>query len=152
MIKPAAIVAMAVTIAPVASAAPSSAAGLDAYRSKARPVLVFAPRHGDRQVVEQLGKLTAAGMDLAERDMPVLVVTGDDVADLAGGDAEARASGEQLRKAYGVADGAFAVILVGKDGGEKFRSDKPVEPSRLTGLVDEMPMRRNETRSTGSVK
>ncbi len=147
MMKIAAIVAIAVAIAPVASAAPSSAGGLDAYRSKARPVLVFAPRHGDKQMIDQLGRLTAAGGELADRDMPVLVITGDDVADLAGGDPTTRPSGKQLRKLYGVADGTFAVVLVGKDGGEKFRSDSLVEPARLTALVDAMPMRQNEARA-----
>ena len=42
--------------------------------------------------------------------------------------------------------GEFAAILVGKDGTEKFRSDEPVRPETLFGLIDAMPMRRREVR------
>ena len=42
-------------------------------------------------------------------------------------------------------DGAFAAVLVGRDGGEKFRSSEPVPAEKLFGLIDAMPMRRRET-------
>jgi len=41
---------------------------------------------------------------------------------------------------------AFSVVLIGKDGGEKLRRDRPVPPEELFALVDAMPMRREEIR------
>jgi hypothetical protein len=36
------------------------------------------------------------------------------------------------------------VVLVGLDGGEKFRAEAVVDPDRLDALIDRMPMRRRE--------
>jgi len=43
-----------------------------------------------------------------------------------------------------VTDGFFALMLVGKDGAVKFRSDKVVVPDEIFGLIDQMPMRQKE--------
>ena len=40
----------------------------------------------------------------------------------------------------------FTVILVGKDGGEKYRSDQPLSQKKLYAIIDAMPMRREEMR------
>ena len=40
----------------------------------------------------------------------------------------------------------FAVVLIGRDGGEKFRSDGPVSVEELFSKIDEMPVRRREMR------
>jgi hypothetical protein len=38
-------------------------------------------------------------------------------------------------------------VLVGKDGGEKFRSTEPVLAEKLFDLIVAMPMRRREVRA-----
>ena len=48
------------------------------------------------------------------------------------------------RSRFRVEDGAFAAVLVGRDGGEKFRSSEPVPAEKLFGLIDAMPMRQRE--------
>jgi len=40
----------------------------------------------------------------------------------------------------------FHAILIGKDGGVKGRWDSPVDMDALFGLIDAMPMRRQEMR------
>ena len=40
----------------------------------------------------------------------------------------------------------FTVVLVGKDGGEKYRSHRPLSTAELFALIDAMPMRRAEMR------
>jgi len=40
----------------------------------------------------------------------------------------------------------FTFILIGKDGGEKYRSEKLVPIRELFGLIDAMPMRRSEVK------
>lgn len=40
----------------------------------------------------------------------------------------------------------FEVVLIGLDGGVKFRSSKPVSPAEFYRLIDSMPMRQAEMR------
>lgn len=47
---------------------------------------------------------------------------------------------------FGVEDGRFAAVLVGRDGGVKFRSGEPVPATDLFARIDTMPMRRREMR------
>ncbi|WP_020180869.1 DUF4174 domain-containing protein [Methylopila sp. M107] len=123
-------------------------AGLEPYRQKARPILIFAPRHGDRQVGDQLGRLKVAGSELADRDMPVLIVTGRDVADLTRGGVSAdQEDGAELRRTFHVPDETFTILLIGEDGGEKLRSDKPIDAARLTAVFAAAP-HLTETQST----
>lgn len=39
---------------------------------------------------------------------------------------------------------SFTFILIGRDGGEKYRADKVVSHQELFGKIDAMPMRKNE--------
>lgn len=51
-----------------------------------------------------------------------------------------------LRDRFDVGSGMFTAVLVGKDGGEKFRSRNPIPPQDLFERIDAMPMRRREMR------
>ncbi|MCF0072696.1 DUF4174 domain-containing protein [Dyadobacter sp. CY261] len=46
----------------------------------------------------------------------------------------------------------FTFILIGRDGGEKLRSSDIVSAEKLFGLIDAMPMRRNEIERNQSKK
>ena len=43
--------------------------------------------------------------------------------------------------------GDFSIILIGKDGGEKFRSTTPVNTKKLYSIIDVMPMRKEEMKA-----
>lgn len=43
----------------------------------------------------------------------------------------------------------FTVVLLGKDGTEKYRSEKPVPTKTLFSLIDQMPMRQSELKKKG---
>ncbi len=45
------------------------------------------------------------------------------------------------------ADKVFTLILVGRDGGEKFRCYKPVSAAAIFNIVDAMPMRIQEMKN-----
>ncbi|MBW4517481.1 MAG: DUF4174 domain-containing protein [Timaviella obliquedivisa GSE-PSE-MK23-08B] len=45
-----------------------------------------------------------------------------------------------------MAPGKFTVILVGKDGTEKQRSQTPIDPATIFRTIDAMPMRQQEMR------
>lgn len=39
---------------------------------------------------------------------------------------------------------SFSIVLIGKDGTEKWRTDKAFEIKKITQLIDQMPMRKLE--------
>lgn len=139
----------ALSVFPIALAPSSSAnAAMSKYRWSKRPLLVFAPSAGDARLAAQRSAIASASRDILERDMVVVFVAGDRVETQYGPRVGMGATA--LRRKYGVANDAFRAVLVGKDGGVKLsRSD--VTPTRaIFGLIDSMPMRRQEMRERGS--
>ncbi len=55
----------------------------------------------------------------------------------------------ELRRRYGVGEGQFRVLLVGKDGGVKRVDKGPVAMRDIFALIDTMPMRQAEMRRRG---
>ncbi|NJL77350.1 MAG: DUF4174 domain-containing protein [Saprospiraceae bacterium] len=51
---------------------------------------------------------------------------------------------QELRDQYQIGVEEFAVILIGKDGGEKLRTDEVLSLNSLCQTIDVMPMRRAE--------
>lgn len=51
-------------------------------------------------------------------------------------------SSNNLRRKYNFKD--FKLILIGKDGEEKYNSAEPVEINIILEIIDEMPMRKRE--------
>lgn len=96
-----------------------------------RPILVFAAA-GDPRLAEQVTRFEAHGAALAERDTLVIVDT---------------LGASALRERF--APEGFTVILVGKDGGEKFRAGRVVDPEEINARIDRMPMRRREMLTDG---
>ncbi len=121
---------------------------LDGMRDHARPVLIFGGDH-EPKVRQQYLELAHRKQDLQQRDIAVVFVTrtrtpdGPDNPPL-GTVAALPAETAALRRQFHVSPGAFTVILVGKDGGEKFRSTSVVSFQALATLVDAMPMRQQE--------
>ena len=96
-----------------------------------RMVLVFG--NNLTLVKEQLSALQKDSSGLAERDLIVKQVK----------------PGDKLYQTYDIIiDESFTVILIGKDGGEKYRSASLLTASRLFAMVDAMPMRQAEMRQS----
>ena len=114
--------------------ATASAAPLDAYRDRARVLVLSAPDAGDAQLKAQRAALGPVRDGVAERDLVVLEAVGSG--------AEARA----MRAALGLPADSFRAVLVGKDGGAKLTAATPIPPQRLFATIDAMPMRRSEMR------
>jgi hypothetical protein len=111
---------------------------LASWRWKSRLLLVFAPDADDPALLDQRGRLAGASAAMRERDLVVIEVIG--------AHADRQLDPGRLRTEYGVARARFAVILIGKDGGEKLRQDRPIAIDALFGMIDRMPMRRSEAR------
>jgi hypothetical protein len=106
---------------------------LSAYKGKNRLFLIFAPSAADEEYREQERRLAGQENGFEDRDLLALRLFED-------------ASAAGLRNTLGVEAGRFAVVLVGKDGGEKARWSGPVSPREVFDRVDAMPMRRREMR------
>ncbi|MEH3144592.1 MAG: DUF4174 domain-containing protein [Methylobacterium frigidaeris] len=117
---------------PLLVALPAGAASLDAYRWKARVLLVAAASADDPRLVEQRRIVAAAQRGTRERDLVVVEAVG------------AGAEAESLRRRFGLTGNDFRAVLVGKDGGAKLSAGEPIAAERLFATIDAMPMRREE--------
>ena len=98
---------------------------LDALRGAHRVVVLF----GDPKsaaVVRQRRILTDPGV--RERDIVVLAGTADH------------------KRRFRLKTDGFAFVLIGKDGGVKLVRKTPITRRELYGVIDAMPMRRDEMR------
>ena len=133
------VMATAAVLAMSGSSASDVASG---YRWSKRPLFVFAGSASDGTLAEQRRIVGGSRGGFTERDMVVVYVVGDSVsAELGGKPGE---SAEALRARYGVGKSEFKAVLVGKDGGAKLSSGKPLPAATLFGTIDSMPMRRDE--------
>ena len=121
---------------------------LDGMRDRARPILIFGGTHEPR-VVEQYAELAHREKDLQDRQIAVVFVSRTHIPDgpdnpPLGTVAALPAEQATLRRQFHIAPNTFTVILIGKDGGEKFRSTTVVPFQKLAALIDTMPMRQQE--------
>ena len=141
--------ASAPVIAQDASRPTDGANPLAAYRGEFRPLIVFSSPT-DPKLLLQTNAFDAAKEGLVERDQVVLVVVGTGARTIemrAGAVTQGAApDNEALRERFGVAPDEFAVVLVGKDGGEKLRKNDLLTMRELFATIDAMPMRQREMR------
>ena len=126
----------------VFAAASGSAGALEQHTWRERVLVVFSAR-ADATLAEQRKLTTAAEEALAERDMSVVAVVGDTVEHWFGQDRGGDASDIRTRFKIGP-EQAFSVLLIGKDGEVKWRTEKPSDLEEAIALVDTMPMRQRE--------
>lgn len=55
----------------------------------------------------------------------------------------------KLRDRFNIDPSEFRIILTGKDGGSKYKSDEFIRHKKLFEIIDEMPMRRLEMKEDG---
>ena len=125
-------------------AAPRPAPAMSGYMWKHRPVVVFAPDASDPRLARQREIVAALKPAFIDRQVVLVLVGGDGVTVDLGPAPSMRAA--QLRARYGIAAGEFKVLLVGKDGGVKLSSAKPIAAQVLFRTIDAMPMRAEEAR------
>ncbi len=125
------------------AAQPRDAIDLKQYQWKNRLLLIFSPaaetpayRALKRELAQQAG-------EVRERQLLVFHVLEQGQSFL-NGQQISPAGAESLRQGFGVAPGTFTVVLVGKDGGVKLKREARVALADIFGLIDSMPMRRQE--------
>ena len=139
--------ALGVLLTPtVLSQGPPSPTTLTQLRDRFRPLLLFCSRPDDPSLLAQMTRLKDSAPGLQERDILVITIPYKDpspsAVSLSAADAAA------ARRTFHVAPEDFTAILLGKDGGEKLRSRKPVSFEKLRDKIDSMPMRKDEMKNT----
>lgn len=120
---------------------------MEGLRWNSRPLLLFEPENKDSsgtpaQWTKLRRQVAAETEALEERDMVVIRVTGESGSL---GDRELPPeTAAALCTLFGVNQGTYEAILVGKDGGTKLRRTGGTELREIFQLVDSMPMRRAE--------
>ncbi len=101
------------------------------HAGRSRMLLVLAPPD-DARLAEQEQLLASDPAGVTERNLVLVAPDGSER--------------DTLRRRYDVAPDAFAVLLIGKEGGVKLRGVRPFTLRTLFGAIDAMPMRRDEMR------
>lgn len=114
---------------------------LSELKWKNRVVIIFGA-YTDREAEQQTAAIKEQTSELADRDMVVLRVLGDEVRPVYGKSQQV-VDAQALKKDVGVEDDGFHVVLIGKDGRVKLRSERPVGGLEMFDLIDRMPMRRS---------
>ncbi|MFD3001402.1 DUF4174 domain-containing protein [Pontibacter toksunensis] len=118
---------------------------LEQFKWKKRPLLIFTPSAENPAYLRQKEIIHAGEAGLADRDMVVIELIGEDAV-YVNGTRQKGQYGKALRSRFEVPQEDFSVILVGKDGTQKQRNKAAVELEKVFGLIDQMPMRRQEMR------
>ena len=122
---------------------------LESYTWQNRLLLLFTPRSDDPRLQRQNQILDDVESDLVDRDLVVIRLAPDAPVTVDRVPA-ADASPAGLYRAFGVAQDAFAVLLIGKDGGVKLTHAAPVDAASVFDLIDAMPMRQWEMQNKGA--
>lgn len=138
----------AIVVASVFGTGTAVADELDGYLWQQRPLLVFAPSTDDPRLVGTLGRIDSSRCDFTARDMVLGQVVADGVSTIGGRVIDAD-SARHLADQYAVGDSAFAVLLIGKDGSEKWRVDTVPDLQTVYAVIDGMPMRGREMGTEG---
>jgi len=96
--------------------------------SNNRMLYIFGKETNQELVTQQTNLLKSTAAAVKERDIELKVIAENDV----------------ICKQFKISPGVFTVVLVGKDGGEKYRTGKLLQPADLFAIIDAMPMRKQE--------
>ena len=123
---------------------------IDGMRGQDRPVLLFAPA-ADRLLPAEYTELVHHTPELRNCQMRIVLITHAPIPasepTLPGTVSATDVEAASLRTRFHVTPHRFTLVLIGKDGGEKFRSSAFVPLTTLAALIDTMPMRQQEMHS-----
>ena len=118
---------------------------LDAYQWKNRIILIFAPSSDSDAYERQMREFEGQEDGILDRDLMILEIF-ENGESRWGDTVLSERVAPRMRRQLDVEAGEFSIILIGKDGGEKFRRQVPVGVSEIFNMIDAMPMRQQEMR------
>ncbi len=118
---------------------------LEPYKWEKR-ILLLKDTHFESDVLQvQLTQLQSSPEKLQNRDLVILIITDEAVYDISR--INTKLHSMQIVKKYGLAD-FRGLLLIGKDGGIKLKESFVVNPESIFNLIDSMPMRQAEMKSS----
>jgi len=125
-----------------------SASPLEAYQWENRLLLIFSPTASHPDFIDIERELAASSCQVGDRDLVVGTLI-NKTAGYLDGKSLSKAARRSLREIFGIRSSEFRLLLIGKDGGEKFNSGAAVPLSKIFDRIDGMSMRRQEIRTRG---
>jgi hypothetical protein len=129
--------------ASMVSGATLDSVDLSVYQWKIRLLFLFAPSEEYPLYLSLKKEIEHQANEVLDRDLRVVHVLEKGKSHF---DSEDLGAGQvlSLKKRLSVSPGEFTIILVGKDGGEKFRQNRIVKLKEIFQIIDAMPMRQQE--------
>ena len=118
---------------------------LDAYQWKNRIILVFAPSSDADAYKRQMQEFEGQKDGILDRDLVILELF-ENGESRWGHTPLSEFVAPRMRRQFDNGRDEFVLILIGKDGTVKLRSNHSVAIWKLFGLIDAMPMRQEEMR------
>ncbi|MFK7738918.1 MAG: CIA30 family protein [Planctomycetota bacterium] len=121
----------------------------DSFASDKRVVVVVATDERDAKLRETLADIDTNKAGFGERDIALCVLLSQGTSRAGNREltvAEVATVRSRLETDKNIDPSPFEILLVGKDGGTKFRGQQAVAAQRFFDMVDEMPMRKRELR------
>ena len=116
---------------------------LTQFQWKNRLLFIFAEDANDPFFKNLQSQIMAQKAEVDDRDLIVFELPAKGPARM-GATPLDQQQADSLRNHFGIPNDTFSLILVGKDGGIKLKSEDRVELSDVFGLIDSMPMRQRE--------
>ncbi len=122
-----------------------NAQSLNEFQWKARPIILFTPDQNDPLFEEQLRLLYTQHDAFQERNVIFILAAPEGSYENTGRFVD-EATSQGYYERFNPQQFEFTMVLVGLDGHEKFRAANRLVPaSVLLEMIDDMPMRRQET-------
>jgi len=134
-------------IAMLLPGAPSYAIQLTDLLWKNRVLLLFAQDHQDQHLQQTQYRLQQNNCDIKDRDIVIGIITNQGP-DTLNNQSISRKYAANLRKQFNILNEQFVVILLGKDGSEKFRVLHLPDMNEIFAIIDGMPMRQDEMQAS----
>ncbi|MBS41435.1 MAG: hypothetical protein CMM83_06945 [Rhodospirillales bacterium] len=116
---------------------------LFSYQWNKRLLILATPESSQETFRKQLRIIDHNREGILDRDIHIIRIIGDELSGTAK-EYNTVKWGRILRSLHQLNTEKFTIVLIGKDGGEKARSNRPITFCNLFNLIDLMPMRREE--------
>jgi hypothetical protein len=153
MLKAILLAMLMVTVLSIGSIrnAPAIFLDLAQFQWKNRLLFLFAPNRNHPFFGSLHRALVAQQAEVVDRDLVIFEILESGPSTMSTTHLDPQTA-QSLREKFEVRQGEFTVILIGKDGGIKLSRQNQTRLEDIFGLIDTMPMRREEMRQKSRTK